>query len=89
MADTTSLMANNFTTAKTIRDFLATNLANAEEIKITLGSTPTSVNNIDVIWDGSNYYLSYSTDTTAINIVDLDSVLPIVITPKDSTATTT
>lgn len=88
MADTTSLMANNFTAAKTIRDFLATNLANAAGIEITLDSTLTSVNNVDVIWDGSNYYLSYSIGSNpAITIVDLDSVLPIVITPA-STATT-
>ena len=87
MADTT-LMASNFTTAKTIRDFLATNLANADKIEITLDSDLTSVNNIDVIWDGSNYYLSYSIgDNSAITIVDLDSVLPIVITPASATTT--
>ena len=88
MADTTSLMANNFTTAKTIRDFLATNLANAAEIKITLDSELESVKNIDVIWDGSNYYLSYSLENnSAITIVDLDSVLPIVITPNTTETT--
>ena len=62
-------MANksqNLSALKTIREFLDSQLVDGAKIyiKSSDGSDETLIENIDVIWDGTNYYLSYTTTTT-------------------------
>ena len=82
-------MANKSVTlseSKTIREFLNSNLVENTQLKITINSELVGVTEVDVIWDGSNYYLSYKlSESDDINIVDLDTVLPFKIVAVEST----
>lgn len=75
-----AVVSTNIGTAKTIRDFLKNNSDKIESIK----SGTNTLHNVDVIWDGANYYLSYTTteDSGEITIAVLDTMLPLTITLK-------
>lgn len=73
----------NISSAKTIRDYLdsITDKANTA-IKITTGTnTTTDLYNVDLTWDGQNYYIlgTATQDDTQIKIYKLDNVLPLII----------
>ena len=83
--------SNTINTSKTIREFL-TSYKDSHTIKITLpsgssGTALTQIYNVDVIWDGGNYYIAYTTSNTSTDIViaALDSVLPISLVTIPST----
>ena len=82
-------MANksvNLSESKTIREFLNSNLTEDTKLQITIDGNLVDVAEVDVIWDGSNYYLSYKTsESEATNIVDLDTVLPFKIVTVENT----
>ena len=73
-----AVISTNIGTAKTIRDFLTNN---SEKIN-TIKRDTSILYNVDVIWDGANYYLSYTTtdDSKDIIIAALDTMLPLTIT---------
>lgn len=73
-----AVVSTNIGTAKTIRDFLKNNSDKIESIE----SGANTLYNVDVIWDGANYYLSYTTtnDGNVITIAVLDTMLPLTIT---------
>ena len=74
-----AVISTNISTAKTIRDFLK---SNSEKIKV-IKSGENPLYNVDVIWDGANYYLSYTTENDPTIIINtLDSMLPLAITLK-------
>lgn len=74
-----AVVSTNIGTAKTIRDFLKSNSDKIEVIKS--GANP--LYNVDVIWDGANYYLSYTTENDETIVINtLDSMLPLAITLK-------
>lgn len=83
MSDTTTnpSFSTTISSSKTIREFLNSKKTD-NYIKIKIGSTETYVYNVDVIWDGGEYYIAYTTSTTGADIViaSLDSVLPITLT---------
>ena len=75
-------LSTSIGTAKTIREYLS-GYQNLSSIKITLNSVETQVYQVDVIWDGGQYYIAYSTSasaTVADTICILDNVLPIKLT---------
>lgn len=72
-----AVVSTNIGTAKTIRDFLTNNSDKINTIK----SGTNTLNNVDVIWDGANYYLSYTTtNDNEVVIEALDNMLPLTIT---------
>lgn len=73
-----AVVSTNIGTAKTIRDFLK---SNSEKIK-TIKSGTNTLYDVDVIWDGANYYLSYTATegSKEITIAALDTMLPLTIT---------
>ena len=83
-----AIKSEKLNTSRTIRDFLNENLVEGVVVALNEITPPAggAIQDIDVIWDGSNYYIAYRTTAGgAITIADLDSVLPITITPKTDT----
>ena len=79
-------ISNSISASKTIREFLAS-YKEGYDIKIGTGDG-TLIYNVDVIWDGGNYYIAYTTasDGTTVIIKSLDGVLPIQLV-KQTTST--
>ena len=82
-----AVISANIGMAKTIRDFLTSNSDKIASIQSNLGgNSATTLENVDVIWDGANYYLSYTIPTNnndnIITIAELDKTLPLTITLK-------
>lgn len=91
-----SYEASGLNTQKTIREYLSDQISENVGIKITLNSALTSVYNVDLIWNGQNYLISYSlnegvtegeTTTLTTYIKSLDSVLPITFDKVTTTTT--
>lgn len=81
-------ISNSISASKTIREFLA---SYKEGYSIYMGELETPIYNVDVIWDGGNYYIAYTNnevdnDTGPIIIQSLDKVLPIQVV-KQTTET--
>ena len=74
------ILVSNIKETKTIREFLGAKADKIESIKS--GENP--LYNVDVIWDGANYYLAFTTenDTDLVVIQSLDSMLPLAIKLK-------
>ena len=84
---TLNTISDSINNQKNIREFLAEQL-NAKKnqvLYLEAGSDGVSrpVYDVDVLWDGTNYYITYRTksEPNQIYIKDLDSVLPLAIKP--------
>jgi hypothetical protein len=76
--------AENFSNQKTVREFLNRCLTGETYLYINtagLDKEPVyqKVYNVDVIWDGGSYYLSYTMEDGAgtVYVTHLDMVMPI------------
>ena len=83
-----AVVVNGIETSKGIRDVLKTFLSNdtdtdnTRKLYITLGDGKVQVEEVDLVWDGGEYYIQcIKTNSKAEGIFfyKLDSVLPLVI----------
>lgn len=72
---------------RTIRDYLQSWDEKAEKVTITVDGEEVEVDNIQLVWEGSEYYMVYEeTSTVGVTKVrNLDNCLPITITPLTAT----
>jgi len=80
-------ISSSISTPKTIRDLLISYKETNYEIGITRNGTGSRAYNVDVIWDGNNYYIAYNLtdDENTVIIESLASVLPITISQPATT----
>ena len=87
MAETTSNISSNIATASTLREFL---VGFQNKGTISSGSLEEGATNVNVIWDGDSYYITYDVvdgDNIITTIADIEGYLPLTITtpaPEDS-----
>ena len=82
-----STFDQNIGTAITIRDFLSAkkDVAGAT-MMVTIGTEEKAVTNVNVVWDGGEYYITY-TDNNATVINKFDNVLPAKIIVENTAQT--
>lgn len=78
----------NIESAKTIRDYLGS-LNDPTKTVTVVGDGNIDLDNVDLTWDGQNYYiLGTTTDAqgvTTTKVYKLDSILPLTITIASKT----
>ena len=73
-------ISENIGTAQTLRQFIAS-LGGT----ISGSSIPTEATDVNVIWDGDSYYITYKNSGGSYIIDDITNYLPITITPASTT----
>ena len=73
---------------KSIRDYLQSWDEKAEKVIITVDGGEVEVDNIQLVWEGSEYYMVYeeASTTGVTKIRNLDNCLPITIIPTATTS---
>ena len=75
-------ISTNIGTAQTLRQFIAS----FDGGTISSSAIPTNATEVNVIWDGDSYYITYKNEDNEYVIDDItNKYLPITITPKAST----
>ncbi len=81
-------ISNSISASKTIREFLAS-YKEGYDIYITGPIEAIQIYNVDIVWDGGNYYITYTQEDNSdatIYIESLDKVLPMHL-EKQTTST--